>query len=181
MKTEDLGYRFSTIAALLALLGALVGCAPEPAPTPTPTPSFASEEEAFAAAEKVYRAYNDAENRSRASEAREDPAPEHYLVGRALEGFIEGRDVLRLNDLKLEGDIGIIMFRDWATDLDSSVIEVTVTVCLDLRATRTVQASSGIDLSSPSRSVVMSQRVTLIHDGDRMLISDESEGGGSLC
>ena len=38
------------------------GCAPEAEPTPTPTAAFSSEEEAFAAAEEVYRAYIDASN-----------------------------------------------------------------------------------------------------------------------
>ena len=43
------------VAALIAIT--LSGCTPTPEPTPSPTPAFASEEEAFAAAEKVYRAY----------------------------------------------------------------------------------------------------------------------------
>ncbi len=47
------------IAALLSL--ALAACTPEPAPTPTPT-GFASEEEAFAAAEATLRAYVEATN-----------------------------------------------------------------------------------------------------------------------
>lgn len=46
-------------AILLAL--SLAACAPDPAPSPTPT-GFASEEEAFAAAEATYRAYIDALN-----------------------------------------------------------------------------------------------------------------------
>ena len=37
------------------------GCTPQPRPSPTPT-SFATEEEAFAAAEETYRAYVDALN-----------------------------------------------------------------------------------------------------------------------
>lgn len=168
---------------LTVALGCLTGCAPTPesSPTPTSTPAFASEEEAFAAAEEVYRAYNDAENRSREAEAGDGPPPEQYLVGSAYQVFLEGRESLRLNNLKLEGDIGIIRFQDWSTDLGDSTIEVTATVCLDLTATRTVEASSGVDLSSPSRATVMSQRVTLIHDGDHLLISDESEGEDSSC
>ncbi|WP_133192839.1 hypothetical protein [Microbacterium sp. TPD7012] len=47
----------------LALLSTLVvGCSPSPTPTPTPTAAFATEEEAFAAAEETYRAYVDATN-----------------------------------------------------------------------------------------------------------------------
>lgn len=48
---------------LLLLAGAtLAGCSPAPEPTPSPTAAFASEEEAFAAAEETYRAYIDASN-----------------------------------------------------------------------------------------------------------------------
>lgn len=49
------------LAAAIAGAISLAGCVPEPAPTPTPT-GFASEEEAFAAAEETYRAYIEATN-----------------------------------------------------------------------------------------------------------------------
>lgn len=49
------------VGAVLAL-ALTTGCMPEPEPTPSPT-GFASEEEAFAAAEETYRAYVDALNR----------------------------------------------------------------------------------------------------------------------
>lgn len=49
-------------AIVIAVLAcSLAACTPEPAPSPTPT-GFASEEEAFAAAEATYRAYVDALN-----------------------------------------------------------------------------------------------------------------------
>lgn len=49
-------------AAALLALAALTACTPDPTPTPSPT-GFASDEEAFAAAEDTYRAYIDALNR----------------------------------------------------------------------------------------------------------------------
>ncbi|RUA25343.1 MAG: hypothetical protein DSY74_08925 [Actinobacteria bacterium] len=52
----------SIVIATMLAVGALAGCGPtDPTPTPTPT-GFASEEEAFAAAEATYRAYVDALN-----------------------------------------------------------------------------------------------------------------------
>lgn len=54
--------RLPPALAALALAICLAGCAPDTAPAPTPT-GFASEEEAFAAAEETYRAYVDALNR----------------------------------------------------------------------------------------------------------------------
>jgi hypothetical protein len=54
--------RAAAAAVGIVLSVALAGCTtPEP-PEPTPAPLFASEEEAFAAAEKTYRAYVDALN-----------------------------------------------------------------------------------------------------------------------
>ncbi|MDR2997510.1 MAG: hypothetical protein LBU78_05270 [Microbacterium sp.] len=54
-----------TLAALTAgllALGLLAGCAPTPEPKPTKTAAFASDEEAFAAAEKTYEEYTKASN-----------------------------------------------------------------------------------------------------------------------
>ncbi|MDL5350042.1 hypothetical protein [Microbacterium sp. zg-YB36] len=50
-----------TAALLLLLAASTTGCVPEPAPSPTPA-GFATEEEAFAAAEETYRSYVDALN-----------------------------------------------------------------------------------------------------------------------
>ncbi|MCR2785840.1 MULTISPECIES: hypothetical protein [unclassified Microbacterium] len=50
-----------TAALLLLLAVSTTGCVPEPEPSPTPA-GFATEEEAFAAAEETYRAYVDAVN-----------------------------------------------------------------------------------------------------------------------
>jgi hypothetical protein len=55
--------RFGTVVLAAAVL--LVGCAPQPDATPTPSATalpFATDEEAFAAAEATYRAYVDAQN-----------------------------------------------------------------------------------------------------------------------
>ncbi len=50
------------MTALVLAAVTLSACAPTPTPSPTPTAAFASEEEAFAAAEEVYRAYIAASN-----------------------------------------------------------------------------------------------------------------------
>jgi len=50
------------VCALALAASTLFGCSPGSSPTPSPTPAFASEEDAFAAAEETYRAYIDALN-----------------------------------------------------------------------------------------------------------------------
>jgi len=68
--------------ALLALTGALLSaCSAQSEPTPTPTTAFASEEEAFAAAEEVYREYNDAYNAVDYSDAATFESLEDYTSG----------------------------------------------------------------------------------------------------
>jgi len=54
--------RLGLAAALVCATALIAGCAPSAEPTPTKTAAFASEDEAFAAAEKTYRAYVDALN-----------------------------------------------------------------------------------------------------------------------
>ncbi len=53
--------RTAGLLIALAIATTVSACTPEPAPTPTPT-GFASEDEAFRAAEETYRAYVDALN-----------------------------------------------------------------------------------------------------------------------
>lgn len=55
--------RGASLAVIALLAAPLLACTPDSAPPPSPSPSgFASEEEAFAAAEETYRAYIDALN-----------------------------------------------------------------------------------------------------------------------
>ncbi|MGB4135730.1 MAG: hypothetical protein WA971_04150 [Microbacterium sp.] len=63
MPAPAIALRLTALAgATLLTLGALAGCSPESEPTPAPRPVFASEEEAFNAAEETYLAYTEATN-----------------------------------------------------------------------------------------------------------------------
>ncbi|WP_243225988.1 hypothetical protein [Microbacterium sp. CIAB417] len=75
--------RLRLTAACLVVLaaGSLAACAPEPEPTPTPTAAFSSEEEAFAAAEEVYRAYLDAFNQVDLQDPATFEALNQYTTG----------------------------------------------------------------------------------------------------
>ncbi|NKF30943.1 hypothetical protein HER21_31305, partial [Pseudomonas sp. BGM005] len=97
---------FAAVAALPVLLSLLGGCAP-PNPSqimaPTPIPAFASEAEAFAAAEDVYRAYNEAGN-TRADDER-------FLTGRALSNDLETKRLLDENGLEVVGASDVVSFK----------------------------------------------------------------------
>ena len=71
--------------ALAIVLGMATGCQPEPEPSPT-GPVFATEEEAFAAAEETYRAYVDALNQVDLSDPETFEAVYAWTTGDANAG-----------------------------------------------------------------------------------------------
>lgn len=160
-------------------VGLLSACTPEPEPTPTPTAAFASEEEAFAAAEEVYRQYNDAGNAQRNDPTTESD-PQDYLIGSALEGYLEGREYLRSLDQTLVGDTRVLAFLGSEAQLEIDSATVTATVCLDVSETRVLN-SDGTDVTPESRPQVVSQQVVMIATGPSFLISTEAQGEAELC
>ena len=77
---------------------------PDPTPTPSPT-GFASDEEAFAAAEDTYRAYIDALSARQTGDESVDPLD--FLTGQALEDAINSDRQLELEQLELSGPITV--------------------------------------------------------------------------
>lgn len=159
------------------LLSTLSGCAPEASPTPAPTAAFASEAEAFAAAEEVYRAYIEAGNARRNGDAAANP--QDYLVGTALKDAIDGQNYLRERGIRLAGQIGVASFTgETAPQPDSPI--VSAFVCVDISASRALDAS-GNDVTPPERPLIVAQQVTFIHDGAELRISKETEGDATSC
>lgn len=163
---------------LTAALGCLTACAPTPVPTATPTAAFASEEEAYAAAEEVYRAYNDALNERRAMTAGADP--QRYLTGSALEGDIDTARLLSSADLHATGIATIEAFIRESADLSIGAATVTAVVCIDVSAISLLDGS-GADVTPPERGDTIAQQVVLIGASDSLLISNESTADGSRC
>lgn len=163
--------------ALLAL--AVVGLsACTPTPEPTPTAAFASEEEAFAAAEETYRAYNDAGNARRSGEST--PDPQDFLIGGALEGDIDALNQLRDADLHLEGVVEVTSFSSITVDLESHPERVIALVCLDTSGTHIVNGS-GEDITPAERETKVAQQVTLIAVEDSLRVSAEDSAEDSKC
>ncbi len=170
--------RSVTVAMIATALGQLLGCAPGPTPVPTPTPAFASEEEAFAAAEEVYRAYNDAVNaRSNGSEHAD---PRRYLTGPALEGDIDAQNLLSSSNLHVSGAAVIEAFFGESADLDRSLPTMTGIVCMDVSNVSLID-ESGADVTPLDRGEKIEQRVVFLGAGDALRISNESMADGSTC
>ncbi|WEK14993.1 MAG: hypothetical protein P0Y48_02960 [Candidatus Microbacterium phytovorans] len=141
----------TTLAATVVVAG-LCGCAPDPFadPTPAPTPSgvvsgFASDEEAFAAAEATYRAYVDAVNERR-KDPRSEPDPLSFMTksGSAEERSAESE--LRSRGWKIVGDSSIASVTPIFADESSA----TLNVCLDASGT-TVVDGKGNDVTPRER------------------------------
>lgn len=160
--------------ALLALAAsALSACAPTPEPTPTATAAFASEEEAFAAAEEVYRDYNDA--------GGDGPqAANDYLTGNALEANLTTIRYLEQNDLKLAGSSTITSFNGFDASVTTQTPRVEAVVCLNLDTVRVLD-SDGNDVTPPDRESVARLSVTFVGKASHLLISSSVNEDASEC
>lgn len=169
----------SVAAATIAIaLSSVLGCAPEPAPVPTPKPAFASEEEAFAAAEEVYRAYNDALNMERAGATSGDSLD--YLTGLVLEQEIRTAQELQASGIRIEGATRITQFQAIVADVGVAVAEVKATVCLDISEVRAVDAS-GTDVTAAGRSDTYAIEVRFTGDRESLAIAQYEVRTDSKC
>ncbi|MFT3799426.1 hypothetical protein [Microbacterium sp.] len=164
----------AAILAAAALCALLAGCAPEPAPTPTPT-GFASEEEAFAAAEATYRAYVDAVN-ARRTDADSQPAPNDFLSGSALQDSIDGAGLLEDAGRHIVGATEAKSIERIAASQSSA----TLAVCVDSSQTRVLD-SHGADVTPTDRAETFLLRVEVVYAVPQPLILRSDPDGDGSC
>lgn len=164
------------LCALALAATMLAGCAPEA--EPTPTAAFASEEEAFAAAEETYRAYNDAVNEQRENESAQDP--QEFLTGLALESDINSTRMFEENGVQIVGPGLVPSITGTNADLTGNPTQVTVQVCLDVSETQVVN-SDGADVTPPDRENIFTLDVEFILVRGELLISNSIESGEDKC
>ena len=160
-------HALTSIIALALTSALVVGCSPAPEPTPTPTAAFASEEEAFAAAEETYRAYNDAFNAVDLS----DPGTFERLY-ELSSGDFETADRETLSKLhaanyEFTGEMTVAKFR--GVESDSSIKQVVAEVCIDVSKTDVVD-QAGASVVNADRPAMNPLRVTFVFAKDRWLI-----------
>ena len=131
----------SALAATGLLVGMLSACTPEskPAPKETKSAAFATDEEAFAAAEATYRAYVDASNAVDLQDPSSFEPVFSWLTDNALTEERETYTQFRAEGLRRSGDGTFDTFTPTAVERD----DVTANVCLDV---------SHIDLNYPNGS-----------------------------
>lgn len=167
--------RAGVASALVAVVIGLAGCTPGPAPQPTPTPLFASEAEAFKAAEQVYRDYTDAGNAAHGGDLSANP--EQYLAGAALEDEIAVQRQLETQKLVVVGSIRIISFA--GTDFEPATSRVSARVCLDVKDARVID-SSGADVTPTARQEEGLLDLKFTRSGDGLVIV-ESKNSDRKC
>lgn len=133
--------------AMIAVM--LTGCAPTPTPTPTPTAPFASEEEAFAAAEETYRAYTDATNRTDLDDPKTFAPVYDWLVGEALTAAIENYGEFHAAKITRTGASTFDTF----DPTKYSPTRITVRLCLDVSNVELFDATgaSAVPVDRPPR------------------------------
>lgn len=166
------------LAPLALAATVLSACTPAPEPDPTPTAAFASEEEAFAAAEETYRAYNEAGNARRGGVS--EPNPQDFLIGTALEGDIDALRQLQDAGLRLEGDVSVSSFTQREVSLEAGSTQVTSVVCLDASETRILDDKAQ-DVTPADRSDTVTQVITFTEVEGRFLIAAEASGEDNQC
>lgn len=162
--------RIAALAGGAALALALTtGCAPDPAPSPTPT-GFASDAEAYAAAEATYRAYLNASN-ARREDSASLPDPADFLTGEALTGEIKSASEFETAGVSLEGEITLDSF----TPLSSTTGSVDAVACIDVSKTSVID-QAGRDVTPTERPRLQSLEITAVWTPTGTLISSSVSG-----
>lgn len=168
-------FRIGAVAvALLLTTAPLTSCAPSPgAESDEPTPMFASDEEAFAAAEVTYQAYLDAVNRGRDGGSGD---PQSFLIASALEAEISGARQLTTAGITVRGPSHIQSFAGltYVTGVGGEV--VTAELCLDGSNTVVLDAQ-GSDVTPIHRQSISPVDVSFLVSGEELLINQSSPGG----
>ncbi|WP_434810118.1 hypothetical protein [Microbacterium sp. bgisy189] len=163
--------------ATIAVAMLATGCTPTPEPTPTPT-GFASEEEAFAAAEETYRAYVDAVNDVDVSDPTTFEPVFAFLSGNALEGTKKAYSQLHADEITMEGDSIPTSVEILST---STVAEATLDICLDVSQVTAVDPD-GNSIVSTSRPDIQPLRATLeAHEAHWRIEALSDRDDGASC
>lgn len=173
-----------TVRALGALsagalaLGALSGCAPTPEPSPTKTALFASDEEAFVAAEETYRAYTEALNNVDTNDPATFEPMFEYATGDFLAADKKTFSELHARHLVTQGEMKVVNFVGVKSRPPFEEIESMI--CVDVSETDVVDAD-GISQVSADRPSLNALNVTFKVTGSQLRIAHASRNEGEAC
>jgi hypothetical protein len=160
---------------MLALTGCVEGDRlPTLPPTPTSTPIFTSEEEALAAAEAAYAAYNEVSGLIAMDGGANPDRIAPFVTDEQLADELEGSDFYQRNGIHASGGgvINSTVLQQFSeTD---GLAEVVVYVCLDVSGARILDAS-GADVTPPDRDPVIALEVVMTGESSTSLLIADSQ------
>ncbi|MDL9980626.1 hypothetical protein [Microbacterium candidum] len=170
------------VACLLAL--GLTGCVGDPSPAPSTTaPAFASDAEAYKAAEKVYREYVDAANNIKLEEPTTFDALFEWTTGDANAGSRKTFSQMHADGWHVAGVTRVEAIAPSERQVDPRD-SPTLDVCLDVSDVKLSNAA-GESVSDPNRPPVQSMRVKfeLARDAKYGLLISSIDGrtDGLVC
>ncbi|MFC4137471.1 MULTISPECIES: hypothetical protein [unclassified Microbacterium] len=159
------------LATGVLALGLLAGCAPTPEPKPTKTAAFASDEEAFAAAEETYQDYIGALNNVKF----EDPTTFTHAF-ELSRGELNASDREYLSSMHAEsysrtGSTVVGSFEGDSYAASEGTIHATT--CIDVSDVDIVD-EDGASVVSPDRPNAYRMAVVFEIDEDRILVTESS-------
>lgn len=161
----------------MLVAGVIAGCTPEPTPQSSPTLLFSTEQEAFAAAEAVFREYNSALINWRTDENGADPL--EFVTGKAYEGSLEALRHLEANGFHFIGESRIISIQRIGADLEAPAPEVVTHVCVDNSSVRVVDRD-GVDVTPVTRDGVAAFEITfVVIEGDWRISQSQLHESGT--
>jgi hypothetical protein len=160
----------------LSAIGFL-GCSPAPEPEPTPTPAFASEEEAFAAAEETYRAYIDASNAVDLQDPNTFEAIDAFTTGK-----YQADERKTLSEMHAEGYLssGSIVVESFTGSLLRADQSVRASACNDVSQTALTDRD-GASLVAPDRPARYALSLEFIMVDGSLRITNSEVGESGTC
>lgn len=175
------------VVAGLSLL-VLAGCVPDdgpiiPSPLPSSTPIFASDEEALAAAEEAYGAYQHEEDAISGRGGAEPDSIDRFATGAALEAAKSGFGKYVTLGYRSVGstDYELTQLQQYSPYAKDGIGIVSAYLCMDLSGLDVVDAQ-GASVVSPGRPNLQSFEVSFdLVDDDLLLSSREPWSGEGVC
>ena len=153
--------RLGLAAALVCATALIAGCAPSAEPTPTKTAAFASEDEAFAAAEKTYRAYVDALNNVDLADPATFEDVYKWAIGDRLAGDKKALTSYYAQGATMSGASDVVVLEPMTAN--DALSSITLAACVDV-STVDIRDDDGQSLVAADRPDVQSIQVELIGD-----------------
>lgn len=175
-----------TAIASLSVVALLSGCTPAKpydktaTSTSSPTPVFASEEEALAAAEEVYRSYL-AMSDLIAQEGGVDPERiDPYVVGEFRESTLAGLTNFQSNGYRSVGNTLLDSFKIQVFDSQSSDETLIAYACQDISGVDVVD-TQGVSVVKSGRINRLLLEVTFASTGETFRIAAQEPWGDGQC